>query len=332
MKRLFVCILSVLIMIPGVTAAFAAEGADATADEAGGAGYSVVSAVVSGSYDFKDDFYDSYLYDDDFYTEGVFRMRDHDPDVTLTLKDNGTGEELVYEKNDRTEWYISASVDYLLYETAQIGAVLIIDDLGGAYGIKDIEVPVTVTVESSLYSADHHKYPSYNANTVMYEGEDYTIEYDASSPESRAEITILKLPRIFVLEVYNVETGQIEFYDGDNGEFVFDKELVITGYDPSRGSFWFFVPCALVMDDGYELEFTLSVNAFPKASPTAEPGTAPGSSTDDSVYASPDSPDGSADGGAVQTGDPMAAYILAAAVLIAAAGLMLYARKRYRVR
>lgn len=134
----------------------------------------IVSATVNREYDFKDDFYDSYLYDDDFYTEGIFRLDDYNGDVTLTLKNNSTGEDFVYEKNPQTEWSVKASVDYLLYETAQIDAAVHIYGLGDEYGIQEVDIPVKITVRSSLDSADFHKYPSYEGSyTAMYEGVDF---------------------------------------------------------------------------------------------------------------------------------------------------------------
>lgn len=344
MKKILVCMLAALMLIMSLTTAFAAADLSSTKDQIGSDDYTVVSVVVNKSYDFKDDFHDSYPYDEDFCTEGIFRMRDHEPDVTLTLKENSTGEEFVFEKNSETVWYVDAEVDYLLYETAQIDAALVIEDLGGDYGITDAQVPVTVTVVSSLYSADFHKYPSYIANTSMKEGESFTVDYDASSSDGKATITVLKLPHIFILEIYNVETRQTEYYDDENGNFEFEKEIEITDYDPSRKAFWFFVPCTLVMEDGYRFEFILSVDARTEGSSETEaagggsvepeggdrpfPGqmTRKGATMD--CKASTSDSKKSTDGNAVKTGDPMAAFVLAIAALIAAAALVLYGRKK----
>ena len=339
MKKILVCLLAALLMFMSLTAAFTAyvpQGSSSTFDQISYADYTIVSAAVNKSYDFKDDFHDSYPYDEDFCTEGIFRMRDHEPDVTLTLRKNSTGEEFVFEKNADTVWYVDTEITYLLYETTQIGASLVIEDLGGDYGITDAEVPVTITVESSLYSADFHKYPSYNANTSMKEGESFTVDYDASSSDGKATITVLYLPHIFELAIYNVETEQTEYYNDENGNFEYEKEIEITGYDPSRKRFWFFVPCTLVMDDGYEFDFILSVDALANGSSpsdstenvTPSDVTKNGSTKDSAPSSSDSKKSNKNDGNAVQTGAPMAALTLAVTALIAAAALVLYGRKK----
>ncbi len=360
MKKIIICMLTVLLAFAGSTLALAASnddggfsaGAEAAESTRTGAAYSVVSAVVNREYDFKEDFHDSYPYDEDFCTEGIFNLDDYNGDVTLTLENNSTSERFVFERNADTEWSVKASVDHLLYETAQIGAAVHIYDLGGDYGIRDTDIPVTITVKSSQYSADFHKYPSYNAYTVMHEDKDFTVDYDASSSDRKAAIRVLKIPHLFELEVYNTETKQIEYYDDENAEFVFQENVEVPDYDPARASFWFYVPCKLPMNDGYEFEFTLSVYAFHNkssggteattAAPTEEESTAASgteqdrpsapatgdsaSSTSDSGKAFSQTPDSSS-GGAVQTGEPVRAFVAAAMLLIMAAVIGLYAKK-----
>lgn len=361
MKKTIIFVLAVVLAVVGNTAVLAAstddggfsQGAELTGRTETAAAYSVVSAVVNREYDFKEDFHDRYPYDEDFYTEGIFSLDDYNGDVTLTLEDNSTGKQFAFERNADTELTVKASVDHLLYETAQIDAAVHIYDLGGDYGITDEDIPVTITVKSSQLSADFHKYPSYNADTVMHEGKDYTIEYDASSSSRKAKITVLKIPHIFMLEVYNTETKQIEYYDDENADFTFEENIEISDYDPSGSSFWFYVPCKLLMKDGYEFEFTLSVWAFPQKadSDTTEPAltsdntessTASGSAdkkpsgdaTSSSAFATPDSgkaasqtPD-SANKNAVQTGEPIRTFILAGLFLVMSAVLGLYIRNR----
>lgn len=342
MKKFFVCIMVFILTAVGTTSALAASTEDSASI---GGSYSVVSAVVNRDYDFKYDFHDSYLYDDDFYTEGIFKLDDYNGDVTITLKNNATGKSFVYEKEPQAEWSVKASVDHLLYETAQLDAAVHIYDLGGEYGIQEVDVPVKITVNSSRDSADFHKYPSYEgSHTAMYEGEDFSIAYDPSS-DGKATITLLKKPWLFILSLYNVETGQLESFDPEDSTFEFPTEVEVTDYDPSRRSFWFYIPSKLIMDDGYEFHFTLSVNGFCKSGST-EDSVKPSSDSSDpsaangdkggvsSTYrtATPDS--GSTSGtvrqnaGAVKTGETASAIILAVTVLITAAATALYTRKR----
>ena len=344
LKRFFVCIFAFILTVIGTSSAFAASTEDSVlpqGDSARDAAYTIVSAKVNREYDFKDDFHDSYLYDDDFYTEGIFRLDDYNGDVTLTLKNNTTGEVFTYERNPKTEWSVKAALDHLLYETAEIDAAVHIYDLGGEYGIKEVDIPVKITVISSLYSADFHKYPSYEGSyTAMYEGEDFSVSYDASSG-GKATITLLKEPWLFSLGLYNVETGQIEYYETDDAEFEFPTEVEVDDYDPSCSSFWFSFPSKLIMDDGYVFEFTMSVNAFRKNSSTADtaapdngeisaPSKAAADTTDSDIgnTSTLDSAAVKQSFGAVKTGERAGAIALSASVLIASAFIALYIKKR----
>ena len=339
LKRILVCLLALVLMVVCMTSGFAAATED-TAPLGGDAAYSVVSAVVNREYDFAADFHDSYPYDEDFETVGIFELDDYNGDVTLTLKNNSTGEEFVYEKNADTEWSVKASVDHLLYETTQFDAAVRIYNLGGEYGIENVDVPVTITVVSSQYSADVHKYPSYDGSwTAMYEGEDFTVEYDPSSSDGKATIHLLKSPWLFSLRIYNVETKEAEYHDTDDSEFVFPTEAEVTDFDPSKRSFWFFLPSKLIMEDGYEFEFTMSVQGFLKEKQTDGSDDQSGgkasddSATKDSAPASPDSKNtNSGNKKAVQTGDSPTAFILAGAFLIAAAVFAFFGRKRRTTR
>ena len=107
MKKIIICMLTVLLAFAGSTLALAASnddggfsaGAEAAESTRTGAAYSVVSAVVNREYDFKEDFHDSYPYDEDFCTEGIFNLDDYNGDVTLTLENNSTSERFVFERN-----------------------------------------------------------------------------------------------------------------------------------------------------------------------------------------------------------------------------------------
>lgn len=351
MKRILACFFALIMAACGVTPALAAATDDAT-PQGDQATYSVVSAVVNREYDFKEDFHDSYPYDEDFYTVGVFELDDYNGDVTLTLKNNSTNETFVYERNAQTEWSVKASVDHLLYETTQLDANVHIYDLGGDYGIEEVDIPVTITVVSSQDSANAQKYPSYDgAYTAMYEGEDFTVEYDPSSP-NKATVKLLKTPWLFSLAVYNVETKEAEYHETDDSVFEFPMEAEVTDFDPSCSTFWFHLPSKLIMEDGYPFEFTMSIqgklnkkstdDSAEKPDATDAPsidGSAKDGSTSDSA-ATPDSGKASNknDGGvkqssgAVKTGDSVGTLILAGLLLITAAFIVLYSRKRNRVR
>lgn len=352
MKRILACFFALILAACCVTPALAAATDDAV-PQGDQATYSVVSAVVNREYDFKEDFHDSYPYDEDFYTVGVFELDDYNGDVTLTLKNNSTNETFVYEKNEQTEWSVKASVDHLLYETTQLDAQVHIYDLGGYYGIQEVDVPVTITVVSSQYSADFHKYPSYDgSHTAMYEGTDFTVEYDPSSPDRKATVKLLKKPWLFSLRVYNVETKEAEYHETDDSVFEFPMEAEVTDFDPSCSTFWFHLPSKLIMEDGYPFEFTMSIqgklnkestdDSTEKPDATDAPsidGSAKDGATKDSA-ATPDSGKASnkndggvkQSGGAVKTGDSVGTLILAGLLLITAAFIVLYSRKRNRVR
>ena len=320
MKRFFAFLSAFLSVIVGISASSVAAGAIPST-----VGYSVVSAVVNKEYDFKDDFQDSYPYDEDFYTEGIFTLDDYNADITLTLKNNATGDTFIYEKTPQAEWSVKASVDHLLYETSQLDAAVHIYDLGGDYGIQEVDVPVKITVVSSLYSADYHKYPSYEGNhTAMYEGVDFSVDYDSLS-DGKARITLLKKPWLFSLSLYNAESRQLEDYDPENADFEFPTEVEVTDFDPTRGSFWFFIPGKLTMDDGYDFHFTMSVNGFLK-----------NKATPDSAKASPDSvkPSAKTTGAnfhAIQTGEGSGAYFLLAVLMISAAGFVAIGFRRRKL-
>ena len=362
MKKIIILTLAVLTALTGLTTAFAAtdpaasQGEIPSGNKAGDPSYSIVSAVVNKTYDFKYDFHDSYPYDEDFYTVGIFELDDYNGDVTLTLKNNGTGEEFVFERNADTEWSVKATVDHLLYETAQVDAAVHIYSLGGEYGIEETDIPVEITVVSSRDSADFHKYPSYDGSwTSMYEGEDFTVDEDPSSADGKAAIHLLKTPWLFSLCLYNAETKETEYYETDDAVFEFPTEAEVSDFDPSRGCFWFFLPSKLIMDDGYEFEFTMSVQGFLKERPTANgaketdaaedagdvsddaagKGSATkDSATKDSAPASPDSAEKTGTGGkkAVQTADSATVFILGGLLLIAAAVCAWLGRKRRTVK
>ncbi len=352
MKRILACFFALIMAACCVTPALAAAADDAT-PQVDQATYSVVSAVVNREYDFKEDFHDSYPYDEDFYTVGVFDLDDYNGDVTLTLKNNSTNETFVFQRNAQTEWSVRASVDHLLYETTQLDAKVHIYDLGGDYGIQEVDIPVKITVVSSQYSADFHKYPSYDgSHTAMYEGTDFTVEYDPSSPDRKATVKLLKKPWLFSLRVYNVETKEDEYHETDDSVFEFPMEAEVTDFDPSSESFWFYLPSKLIMEDGYPFAFTMSVHGFrnkPSTDDSSEKpdatdapsidGSAKDNATKDSA-ATPDSGKASnkndggvkQSGGAVKTGDSVGTLILAGLLLITAAFIVLYSRKRGRVR
>ena len=343
MKRILACFFALILAACCITPAFAAATEDA-APQGENATYSVVSAVVNREYDFAEDFHDSYPYDEDFYTVGVFKLDDYNGDVTLTLKNNSTSETFVYEKNDQTEWSVKASVDHLLYETTQLDAQVHIYDLGGDYGIGEVDIPVTITVVSSQYSADSQKYPSYDGSyTAMYEGEDFTVEYDPSSPD-KATVKLLRTPWLFSLSIYNVETKEIEYHETDDSVFEFPMEAEVTDFDPSSDSFWFYLPSKLIMEDGYPFAFTMSVQGFrnKKATDDSAPAATEAQSVDGSAKDSAATPDSKTStkndggvkqsGGAVQTGDSAGTLILAVLILMTAIFIGLYSRKRNRVR
>ena len=357
MKQILACIFALILTVSYTTPAQAAA-LESAAPQGDHPSYSVVSAVVNREYDFVKDFHDSYPYDEDFRTLGIFELDDYNGDVTLTLKNNSTNETFVYEKNDQTEWSVKASVDHLLYETTQLDAQVHIYDLGGDYGIEEVDIPVTITVVSSQYSADAQKYPGYDgAYTAMYEGEDFTVEYDPSSPDHKATVKLLKSPWLFSLSIYNVETKEAEDHDTDNSVFEFPTEAEVTDFDPSSESFWFYLPSKLIMEDGYPFAFTMSVHGFlnkkasddsaeKPAAPDASTvdGSAKNSATADSAAndsaATPDSAktsnknDGGVkqSGGAVKTGDSFETLILAVVILLTAVFIGLYSRKRDRAR
>lgn len=322
-KRILACLVVIILTVFGTTSVSFAATADSVAP-VGGAKYSVVSVVVNREYDFRDDFHDSYPYDEDFYSEGIFRLDDYNGDVTITLRNNSSGEQFAYEKTSEAEWSVKASIDRLLYETEQIDASVHIYDLGGDYGIQEVDIPVKITVISSLYSADYHKYPSYEgAYTAMYEGEDFFVDY----ADGKATVTLLKKPWLFSLSLYNAETGQIEHFDPDDYEYVFPTTAEVDDYDPSSDSFWFFIPGQLILDDGYVYHFDMGINGFlnKKATDdsTATPDSVnPSSMKSDSIEQSP---------GTVQTGAPVGMIVFAAAALIVSAFVILYFRKRKNI-
>lgn len=344
MKKLLAFVLVMMLAFLCVMPVTAAKNAGTVAGT-GASDYSVVSAVVNKTYDFKDDFHDSYPYDEDFYTEGIFELDDYKGDVTITLKKNSTGEEFVYEEQPDAEWTVKTAIDYLLYETTELDAAVHIYDLGGDYGITDEDVPVKITVNSSLYEADFHKYPSYDYSyTSMVEGEHFTIDYDPSSADGKATITILKIPNTFELCLYNVETKQREYFDQETNTYEFPTQVEITDFDPSKGSFWFHLfDSKLIMDDGYVYEFTLSVDAKRKKATEDEPvkptdnnteTTSPSENADDGATkdSTPSSPDSSATKDsttkAVKTGEPFAVYFAAGVLIAIAIALIVISRKR----
>jgi hypothetical protein len=348
MKQILACIFALILTVSYTTPAQAAALESAAPQGDDKATYSVVSAVVNREYDFVKDFHDSYPYDEDFRTLGIFELDDYNGDVTLTLKNNSTNETFVYEKTDQTEWSVKASVDHLLYETTKLDAQVHIYDLGGDYGIEEVDIPVTITVVSSQYSADAQKYPGYEgAYTAMYEGEDFTVEYDPSSPD-KATVKLLKSPWLFSLSIYNVETKEAEDHDTDNSVFEFPTEAEVTDFDPSSGSFWFYLPSKLIMEDGYPFAFTMSVHGFLSKKATDDSAEKPAASDNGSVKdgatndsaATPDSAktsnknDGGVkqSGGAVKTGDSVETLILAVVILLTAVFIGLYSRKRDRAR
>ena len=96
MKKLFIFALALLLAPVSVT------GAAADVSDADGAPYSVVSAVIDREYDFYVDF--APWVHDDMTPGDTIDLEEPDPDVTLTLQDNATGETFVYEPTADTAW------------------------------------------------------------------------------------------------------------------------------------------------------------------------------------------------------------------------------------
>lgn len=253
MKKRLVSALALLLALTCTLPASAADGAP----------YSVVSAVINREYDFDVDF--APWVRDDMSPGDTIDLEEPDPDVTLTLQNNATGETFVYEPTADTAWYLRARTATLPRETVQMPAELQIFDLGGGYGITDVIVPVTVTVRSSPEAALRQKYfdVTNGLSTEMTEGVDFTVDDASADDEHPAAVTILRAPARFRLDLYDFEAGETVSYYGDDARFTFADVTELGYYSQTDDTFYFDLPGKLVLDDGYELEFTVRVHAIP---------------------------------------------------------------------
>ena len=254
MKKLIVCALALLLALTGLTAV----SADAET-------YSVVSAVCNEPYDFYVDF-GPWVHED--MTPGdTFILADERPNVTLTLKNDLTGETVEYESRYSTDCYVEAETPTLLYETTQMEANLSVSGLG-AYNVPLTTLPITITVNSSPEAAIRQKYMDVTRalSTDMTEGVDFTANYGLPDAEHKGDITILQAPAQFRLALYDFETGKTTEYAGNDAHITFETASEIDYYSQTDDTFYFPLAGKIVLDDGYEYEFTLNVHAHPAGS------------------------------------------------------------------
>lgn len=277
----------------------------ALADPSDAAPYSVVSAQSNKTYDFGVDF--APWVHDDMSPGDTFILADDRPDVTLTLKNDLTGETFVYEPTAETAWDVEAETPTLLYETTRLDATLVIGTLGDAYGIRYASVPLTVTVASSPEAAIHQKYfdVTNGLSTDLTEGVDFTIDRSTGDGVFGAAITLLHAPAAFHLDLYDFETGETVSYYGDDPHLTFDFATELGYHSQTDDTYYFPLDGKLTLDDGYEYEFTLNVHAHPADVAVSEP--APVTS--------------------VATGDPLTTAYLAVLLLSGAAALAALLRR-----
>lgn len=290
MKKAVICALVLMLALFGVT----------TAADTSAATYSVVSAVVNESYDFDVDF--APWVHEDMSPGDSFTLNDDRPNVTLTLKNDLTGETIEYESRYQSGCFVEAETATLLYETATLPATLTVSGIG-EYNVPLTTLPVTVTVTSSPKAALRQKYfdVTRGLSTDMTEGVDFTV--DAAEPVPGAAITILRAPASFHLDLYDFESGATAVYYGDDARFTFAAASEIGYFSQSDDTFYFDLPGKLVLDDGYEVEFSVRVHAYP------------------SGVAKPDS------ARSVATGESTAAF-LAGALLLTAGAVLIALRRR----
>ena len=272
MKRTIISIMMIMFIIINAVTTNAVATPDTITDTgANDTSYSVISAISSKTYDFASDFCDSFPYDEDFETEGIFDMRDHEPDVTLTLKNNTTDETFTYQPTEETIWYIDKTIDYLLHETTTLEATLVIETLGNDYNINDVQIPIEIEVYSSEYEANVHRYSNYESiYNGMEEGENF---YVVPVSDTKLKIVITNIRHWMSVDFYNTETKQREHFEYSDGSIeVLETEIEID--KPKDRSFWFALPCRVKINEDYAPEIYIGINGRLKEKPTDTETTA----------------------------------------------------------
>lgn len=255
-KTIIFTLITVIIMMNIITANAVATPDTVLDTDTGTTDYSIVSVTSLKTYNFISDFCDSYPYDETFETNGVFDMCDHTPDLVLTLKNNTTDETFTYKMNEETEWRIKTSIDYLLYETTTLDATLYIETLGSQYNINDVQVPIEIEVKSSEYEANVRKYSSYDyPYTAMAEGENFYVE---PVSDTKMKIVITQVPHWLSIDFFNVETRQRESFEYSDGSIkILETKIEID--KPEDKSFWFSLPCRVMINENFKQDVDISV-------------------------------------------------------------------------
>ena len=257
MKKALTCVLALLLAVLFITPA-AADPSD-TGDTAT---YSLVSAVVSEPYDFYVDF--APWVHEDMSPGDTFILADDRPNVTLTLKNDLTGETVEVESRYQTGCYVEAETATLLTETTELPATLTVSALSG-YDLPRTSLPVTITVTSSPGSAVKQRYMDVTRalSTDMTEGADFTVDGERTSS---AKIAIRHAPAAFQLSLFDFETRQTLTFSGDDPHLTFETASELDYFSQTDDTYYFPLAGKIVLDDGYEYEFTLNVHAHPAGS------------------------------------------------------------------
>ena len=254
MKKTLICVLALLLAVLLITPAAADP-----SDVSDAATYSLISAVVNEPYDFYVDF--APWVHEDMTPGDTLTLNDDRPDVTLTLKNDLTGETVEVESRYQTGCYVEAETAALLYETAELPATLTVSGLG-EYNLPRTSLPITVTVTSSPESAVKQKYMDVTRalSTDMTEGVDFTVDGERTSG---AKLAILRAPAAFQLSLYDFETRQTVTFSGDDPHLTFVAASELDYFSQTDDTYYFPLAGKLTLDDGYEYEFTLNVHAHP---------------------------------------------------------------------
>lgn len=314
MKRIAIAALAAVLFLVNMITVFAADSSikAAGADSAKGK-YTVVSAVSNREYSFKENFYVSC---DEYETDPnkAYSTDIVDPDVTITLRNNETGIESVYKK-DAYASYTLFCTTAIVSETTELDAILYIADLGGDYGISDVEIPTKITVTSDAATAKAAKYDTayFGEDVQMVEDKDFICTVDGDDIESSdVHIRLLNKPELSEVTLHNVEAMRLDTFTSADAAISLDDTFVTRGINVLDG--FFAIPGKVTLSDGSVYPFYLPVTVGSESDATPDsPSKVVKTETKDS--AAPNS----ANSNAIQTGANLAAIITAGVLMVGAA-------------
>lgn len=250
MKKIITACLLASTLLFGNAATVAAV-TPATEDTPQAGRYQVISDDTAAEASFED----AYLEHDEFGKVYYSLSFTQSPNK-LTMLDTATGKTFTKETTYGNLHY-DCKIDKVLYQTAQVSAVLTIEEWD-EYGIYDLQVPTTVTVISSEKIGKSKRYDEFALNEplTLLQGEDFELYKDPLY--SNTSFRLLKPMPNDAVTLYNEMEKKYETFDHNNAVIEYETW---NGYNPDYlGSN--FIRGKITTNDGVVIEFFRELYLF----------------------------------------------------------------------